>query len=181
MPHLGLPQTRRWPWINTTSLKVREHKNNPLLTVVAAASGTQALRSALRQTEFRRTSQTKFRMNTSRSLKAEWRSVWVSYRPSTRSGRGWKGSHACVPSPDDHCTLHWCNSPRSGTASPPQPRHTGGPCSLQVTRSTYTSLHAPSRRKTHHPILWLPLNTVNTCRVGESTIQKPRQICLALT
>jgi hypothetical protein len=84
MPHSGLPQTRRPPWINTTSLKVREHTNNPLLTVVAAASGTQAHRPVLRQTEFRRTSQTKFRMNTSRSLKAEWRSAWVSFRPSTR-------------------------------------------------------------------------------------------------
>jgi hypothetical protein len=55
MPHSGLPQTRRPPWINTKSLKVRKHTNNPLLTVVAAASGTQALRPVLRQTEFRRT------------------------------------------------------------------------------------------------------------------------------
>jgi hypothetical protein len=82
MPHSGLLQTRRPPWINTTSLKVRKHTNNPLLTVVAAASGTQTLRPVLRQTEFRRTSQTKFRMNTSRSLKAECRSAWVSFRPS---------------------------------------------------------------------------------------------------
>jgi hypothetical protein len=100
MPHSGLPQTRRPPWINTTNLKMREHKTIHYLPWLPPRRGPQALRPVLRHTEFRRGSQTKFRMNTSQSLKAEWRSVWVSSRPSTRKqqqgvgGGGRKVAHA---------------------------------------------------------------------------------------